>query len=190
MSEEQKSKIFQKYASSQPQNIQYPARNVSQLHPDFLLYVDRYTTRDPAEVSTQHLVNVNSTGKAFYQRAMSRLLHPVFGRFKDPMLGSANGQLYTFRRSGGSYSLELYGMMCGRKVITISDAAVEVGEDFVKLSSNNGYTVTLEETDEKFDTNQYAIGASSPNPVTVWKLTILKDDKLDARFHMVELKMK
>lgn len=188
MSLEKRKTIFAKYANSKPANIQYQVHNLNVLSGDFLLYVDHYVPQDAAKISVEHLSNVSAVAKAFYQKAMSSLLHPVYGVFKEPMYGSANAQLYTLRRDGGTYRLESYGATSGRGTVELSDAAVEVGESFLKFTSNNGNVVKLERTEEKHDTNRYVTGAT-PNVVTVWQLTVLKNDRLHTRLHLVELQM-
>lgn len=181
MSLEKRTTIFAKYTNSKPAGIQYTAQDLSLLHRDFLLYVDKHVPQDAAKISIEHLLNVNEMEKKFYQQAMSTVLHPVYGVFKEPMYGSANAQLYTLRRDGGTYRLESYGMTTGQSIVEVSDAAVEVGSTFVRFTSNNGNVVKLERTGEQHTVNQ--------NTVPVWQLTILRNDRLRARLHLVSLQM-
>ncbi len=182
-----KLEIFNKYQNSKPTNIQAAARTLDQVHPDFLLYVKNYKPQNALDIDTSDI-----TGSAeqlmFYKLANATLFHTVYGVFAQKMFGNANSQMFKLRRDGGTFRLESYGIIPGRGTVEISDARISMTADSLTLSSNNGNVVTFERTGEKFNVNQFVKDAPEVI-VSIFQLTILKNDALVARYHLVELSM-
>ena len=124
----------------------------------------------------------------FYKLVNAKLLHIVYGSFAKQMFGSANSQIFKLRRDGGTFRLESYGIIPGRGTVEISDARISMTANSLTLSSNNGNVVIVELTGEKFNVNQFVKGAAEVI-VPIFQLTILKNDTLVARYHLVELSM-
>jgi len=182
-----KLEIFNKYLNSKPANIQAAARTLDQVHADFILYVKGYNPQAASSIDVSDITG-SAEQLAFYQKANSTLLHTVYGAFAQPMYGSANSQLFKLRRDGGTFRLESYGIMPGRGTVEISDARISMTGTSLTLSSNNGNVVIIELTGETFNANQFVPNAPAVT-LPVFQMTILKNENLVARYHLVDLTM-
>lgn len=182
-----KQEIFNKYQNSKPANIQAAARTLDQVHADFLLFVKGYKPLNASDIDTSDITG-SADQLSFYRLALSTLLHTVYGQFEQPMYGSANSQMFKLRRDGGTFRLESYGILPGRGTVEISDAKISMTENSLSLTSNNGNSITIERTGEKFNVNQFVANAPAVI-VPIFQLSILKNGALASRFHLVDLTM-
>lgn len=179
---------LEKYTNSKPANIQYSVTR-RQVHPDFALYVSQYRPQSLESIVTDHLSGGASLPSLdHYRKTQALLFHPIWINLQPSAYGSANAQLYKFRRDESTYRLEKYGITEGRSTIELSDARVTLADDTITFDSNNGNKVELERTAHLFDANRYTPG-TNPNPVAVWRLTVHKNGRLDSRVYLVELSM-
>ena len=169
-----------KYVNSTPKDIQatVPA-NQAQISKDFTLFVDKY--RPSTVVNTE---DVPTGDLPLFKEVLLSLFHTVYvmksGVMEDSF-GSGNYQLVKLNRDGGTYYLELYGVRHQRIVHAINDAQLTVSGDALKVTSNNGLSLTVMRTGVKSE-----FGGEQSD---IWQLTLTNNNNLVFRYHTVVLTM-